>query len=82
MAKVKKAENAQTEETQELPVAGQKFTVGGKAFKYVVAKFHVSGLGDRTALEASSDDTQYEELGGKTINEYLVEIGAAVISEA
>lgn len=77
MAKIKKAESK-----QENPAAGQGFKVGDKAYQYVIAKFQIPGIGERTALEAATDDTQYDELGGKTINEYLVQVGSGVISEA
>lgn len=66
----------------EAPKAGQKFKVDDRDFVYVIAKFNVPGIGERTSLEASTDDTLYPELGDKTINEFLVAVGAGVIEEA
>lgn len=66
----------------EAPKAGQKFKVEDKEFVYILPKFIVPGIGERTSLEAATDDTKYEQLGGKTINEYLVSEKAGVIEEA
>jgi hypothetical protein len=86
MAKAKKAPKPAADVAEaaqaEAPKAGQKFTVDEKDYVYAIAKFNVPGIGERTSLEASTDDTQYEELGGKTINEFLVSVKAGVIEEA
>jgi hypothetical protein len=64
------------------PAAGHSFKLGKKSYQYVYPQLELPKIGVRTALEAASDDTQYEELGGKTINEYLVEIGSGAVTEA
>jgi hypothetical protein len=66
----------------EAPKAGQKFSVVDKEFVYILPKFRIPGIGERTSLEAATDDTKYEELDGKTINEFLVSVKAGVIEEA
>jgi hypothetical protein len=66
----------------EAPKAGRKFKVGDKEFVYILPKFRIPGIGERTSLEAATDDTKYEELGGQTINEFLVSVKAGVIEEA
>lgn len=66
----------------EAPKAGHHFEVGGSKYQYSLAKFIVPGLGIITALEAATDDTKYNELGGITINEYMVSIKAGAIEEA
>lgn len=81
MAKAKK--NNAAEAAQEIePKAGHTFKLDKKQYKYVLPKFNVSGIGIITALEACTDDTKYEELGGKTLNEYLVEVKSSVVAEA
>jgi hypothetical protein len=81
MAKSKK--NDAAEAAQELnPKPGQTFVAGKKQYKYVLPKFNIPGIGLRTALEASTDETKYDELGGMTINEYLINVGSSVVTEA
>lgn len=84
MAKASKPKVADAAEAaqDEKPKAGQSFKVGEKSFKFSLAKFIIPGLGERTSLEASTDDTKYDELGEHTICEYLVSIGSGVIEEA
>jgi hypothetical protein len=82
MAKATNKKNDAAEAAQDIrPTAGQPFKLGKKEFKYVIPQFIVPGIGKRTSLEACTDDTQYEELGGKTINEYLVENGSGAVAE-
>jgi hypothetical protein len=81
MAKAKK--NDAAEAAQQIdPKPGHTFKLDKKQFKYVLPKFIIPGIGLRTALEACTDDTQYDELDGKTINEHLVSIGSGVVTEA
>lgn len=81
MAKAKKIDAAKA--AQEIdPKAGHTFKLDKKQYKYVLPKFILPGIGERTALEACSDDTKYNELGGKTTNEFLVEVKSSVVAEA
>jgi hypothetical protein len=81
MAKAKKIDAA--EAAQEIdPKAGHTFKLDKKQYRYVLPKFVMPGIGVRTALEACTDDTKYDELGGKTLNEYLVEVKSSVVEEA
>lgn len=79
MAKQKKSATDSAEAAQDVsPVSGHTFKLGGKTYKYVIAKFSLP-CGIRTALEAATDDTVYEELGNKTINEYV--LGSSAVEE-
>jgi hypothetical protein len=81
MAKAKT--NDAAEAAQQIdPKAGHTFKLGKVQYKYVLPKFIIPGVGLRTALEACSDDTKYPELGGQTINEYLVEVKSGCIAES
>jgi hypothetical protein len=64
------------------PAAGHSFKLGKQSYQYVYPQIELPKIGIRTALEAASDDTQYEELGGKTINEFLVAIGSGAVAES
>jgi hypothetical protein len=63
------------------PASGHSFKLEKKSFQYILPQFIIPGIGKRTALEACSDDTVYTELGGKTINEFLVSIGSGAVKE-
>jgi hypothetical protein len=81
MAKSKKSKLDSVEAAQDLsPASGHEFKVGDKKFKYVIGKFSLP-CGERTALEAATDDTVYEELGNATINEYMVKLGSGCVEE-
>ena len=73
----------QAEAAQEIKpvVAPDQFKVDGKAYTYAMPKINLPGVGIRTALECILDKESYAELGGKTINEFLVSIGSGAVKE-
>lgn len=64
------------------PLSGHTFSVGEKSYQINVPVLNIPGIGVRTAQEVAVDDQEYDELGGKTIGAFLVEIGSGLISES
>jgi hypothetical protein len=79
--KISEINDAVTAAQDVKPVGGHSFKLDKKSYRYIMPQFIIPGVGKRTALEACSDDTIYAELGGKTINQHLVEIGSGAIAE-
>jgi hypothetical protein len=58
-----------------------QFKIGSKTFTYAIPRLNIPGIGVRTALEAILDEQKHDELGGLSINEFLVSIGSGAVKE-
>lgn len=84
MAKIQKSKVFDAAEAaQEIKpvIAPDQFKIDGKTYTYAMPKINISGIGIRTALECILDKEVYAELGGMTINAYLVSIGSGAVKE-
>ncbi len=83
MAKASKPKTDAAEAAQDqkpvLPL--ETFSVEEVKYRFKVPKFHIPGIGVRTAYEALLDKDPYEALEGKTICEYLVSVKSQIVEE-